>query len=172
MTILDEIINELNNYVLSGKFGVDEIYGDLIRRLFHESDDVKDYIFYELDSKAKDKYNLHKETPMETYLWNLTERIWTLGLKFENDEIVRIYDDFDIDGENKTIIFSVLTLTACSEPDVNYYDDGSDSVKEFINALKNVIQINNITYVEDWDVDECGTPTQSGYITIKIRGDE
>ena len=150
--ILNEIIDELNECVLSGQHGVDEIYGDLIRKLFHLSDDVKDYLFYEMISDAQEKYNLHRDTPVEKYLLNFTERIWTLGEKFEKDEIVRICDDFDIDDENKTMTFSILTLTACSEPDVNYYDDGSDSVEEFMNALKDVFQMQRKYMTQEMNV--------------------
>lgn len=168
-TILDEIIEELNESVLSGKFGVDEIYGDLIRRLFHLSDDVKDYIFYELDSEAHEKYNLHKETPTEQYFYNLCDRIWSLGESYEKAEEVEVFDNFNV--SDNVLTFGVLTMTACAEPDVNYYDDGSDSVKAFIEELKDIIQIDDITYVEDWDFDEMGGgPTQSGDIIIKLGG--
>lgn len=168
VNLLESIIEELNEAVLSGKFGVDEIYGDLIRRLFRESDDVRDYIFYEMDSETKDKYNLHKETPTENYLWNITESIWGMYNSWHNANEVDIGDDFDIDVGRKEITFSVTTLTAVSDPAVNYYDNGEDSIKSFIEELKDIIQINNIKYIEDWDCDDWGSIIRSGYIVVKI----
>ena len=169
-SILDEIIEELNECVLSGKFGVDEIYGDLIRRLFRKSEDVRDYIFYELDSEAREKHNLHRETPIEKYCANICDGIWTMYNDWYNADEVEIGDDFDFDNDG-VITFSVTTLTACADPAVNYYDDGADSVYSFIEELKEKIQINNIKYVEDWDIDECGGIVRSGYIVIKIMGE-
>ena len=169
VNLLEAIIDELNEKVLSGKFGVNEIYGDLIRELFHLNDDVRDYIFYEMDSKVQEKYNLHKDTPTEEYLWNLTESITILGESYYRGELVEVFDDFDV--ENNTLTFGVLTLTAYSEPEVNAYDNGEEAVQDFIKDLKELIQIDNITYVEDWDFDEYGCgPSKSGDIIIKIGG--
>ena len=170
MNYLEAIIEELNESVLSGKFGVDEVYGDLIRTLFHKSDDVRDYLFYEMDSKVRDEHNLHKQTVLEEYCSNICDAIWTMYNSWYNAEEVEIGDDFDF-KDGGIITFSVKTLTACSEPEVNYYDDGSDSVYAFIEELKDKIQINNIEYVEDWDIDEYGSITRSGYIVIKLMGE-
>ena len=168
--ILEEIIEELNECVLSGKFGVDEIYGDLIRRMFRESDDVRNYIFYEMNSEVKEKYNLHRKTPLEKYCANICDAIWTMYYSWYNSGEVEIGDDFDFDNDG-IITFSVTTLTACSDPKVNYYDNGEDSVFSFIKELKNKIQINNIEYVEDWDLDEDGSIIRSGYIVVKLMGE-
>ncbi|MBR6252661.1 MAG: hypothetical protein IKR04_02335 [Clostridia bacterium] len=169
--ILEEIIEELNEYVLSGKFGVDEIYGDLIRRLFRSSDDVRNYLFYELESEARTKYDLHKDTPTETYLWNITDSIWSMYDAWYRAGEVDIGDNFDVDA-NGTITFSVTTLTCCAEPDVNYYDDGLDSVKGFVEELKDKIQAKSIKIEEDWDFDEhSGNPTSSHRIIVKMWGE-
>ena len=79
-----------------------------------------------------------------------------------------INDDFHVNKETNTLTFSVTTLTACSDPSVNYYDSGEDSVNDFIKELKDIIQIENIEYVEDWDFDDYGSVTQSGNIVIKL----
>ena len=167
-SILDEIINELNEYVLNGEFGVDEIYGDLVRRLFHLSDDVRNYLFYEMESEARKKYDLHENTPTETYMWNITDSIWNMYNSWYKAGEVEIGDDFDVSVTNKKITFSVTTLTCCSDPKVNYYDDGLDSIESFITELKDIIQIDNITFEEDWDCDEWGSIIRSGYIIVKI----
>ena len=169
--ILEEIIEELNECVLSGKFGVDEIYGDLIRRLFHLSDDVRDYIFYELESQAQVKYNLHKDTPTEKYLWNVTDSIWSMYDAWYKAGEVDINDNFDCDPDKGTITFSLSTMTACSDPDVNYYDDGFDSVKSFMDELELKVMAKSVTAEEDWDFNECGSVTQSHIITVKLWGE-
>ena len=162
-TTFDKIVDGLN---------MDE-RKELIRELFHKIDGVSEYLWYEFAPKkcpevVKDN-NIRRDTPSETYLYNFCERIWTLGLEYEKADEVEVFDNFDTDGE--TLTFSVLTLTACSDPDVNYYDDGASSVEGFIEELKDVIQIDNITYVEDWSLDdEYGTPTKSGDIIVKIGG--
>lgn len=146
---------------------------EFISDVFHKFDGVREYYWYEFAPKkcpeVVEDNNIRRDTPSETYLYNFCERIWTLGLEYEKAGEVEVSDNFDTDGE--TLTFGVLTLTACYDPDVNYYDDGASSVEGFIEELKDVIQIDNITYVEDWDFDdECGTPTKSGDIIVKIGG--
>lgn len=162
-TLFDQIVDVLN---------ADE-RKELIRELFHNVDGVSDYFWYEFAPTKAPKivkdHNIRKDTPSETYLYNLCERIWKLGESYERAKEVEVFDNFDV--SDNVLTFGVLTMTAVSEPDVNYYDDGSDSVKTFIKELKDIIQIDDIEYVEDWDFDEMGGgPTQSGDIIIRLGG--
>lgn len=162
-TTFDKIVDELN---------MDE-RKELIAELFHKVDGASEYFWYEFAPQKAPKivkeYDIRKDTPSETYLYNLCERIWRLGQEFERAEEVEVFDNFDV--SDNVLTFGVLTMTAVSDPEVNYYDDGSDSVEAFIEELKDIIQIDNITYVEDWDFDEMGGgPTKSGDIIIKLRG--
>lgn len=109
-------------------------------------------------------------TPIEQYCSNICDIIWSMYDSWYNAGEVEIGDDFDFEDDS-VITFSVTTLTACSEPEVNYYDDGSDSVYAFIEELKDKIQIDNIQYIEDWDMDECGSVIRSGYIVVKLMGE-
>ena len=160
-TTFDKIVDELN---------MDE-RKELIRELFHNVDGASDYFWYEFAPQKAPKIlednNIRRNTPSETYLYNLCERIWRLGQEFERAEEVEVFDNFDV--SNNVLTFGVLTMTAVSDPKVNYYDDGSDSVEAFIEELKDIIQIDDITYVEDWDFDEMsGRPSQSGDIIIRL----
>ena len=170
-SILDEIIDELNECVVSGEHGVDEIYGDLIRKLFHLSDDVRDYIFYEMISEAQTKYNLHKPTPTEIYMENICDSIYSMYFTWYKAGEVDIGDDFDCCPKNGTITFSVATMTAFHDESTGAGDDGFDSVKAFMDELKEKLMAKSVSAKEDWDVDWDGHITSSHIITVKLWGE-
>lgn len=91
------------------------------------------------------------------------------------EKIAEQYGDVEVypDGDYKcnTIKFAVKTLTEVSDPDVNYYEDGHDSIEEYMDILKNRLQLKNIGFIEDHDVSygewDCWV-NHHGYIKITI----
>lgn len=59
------------------------------------------------------------------FINNLIELIYRLAEKTNTVEI----DHYNTD--KNTIILSIRTLTSVSDPSVNYYEDGWDSIEEF-----------------------------------------
>lgn len=164
VNLFERMIDELDEK--AKKDGI-KVYGELIRKLFHLSDDVRYYLFYDAGFKITKEFNLHRSTPTEQYLENLCDIIYEIGQEWYHAGYVEVYDDFDI--HNNCITVSIVTLTACADPEVNYYDDGVDSIMDFIEELKERLQVSNITFTEDIDVDEySGKLSQSGFITIKV----
>lgn len=87
----------------------------------------------------------------------------------EQDSDVIIYTD----GNYKcnTIKFAIKTLTECSDPSVNYYEDGMDSIEYYIETLKERLQIKDIQFIEDLDIGENEWETwvnYHGHIQITI----
>ena len=65
---------------------------------------------------------------------------------------VEVYPDGDYNCN--TIKFAIKTLTECSDPDVNYYDDGMDSIEYYIETLQERLQLQKeqIRFIEDLDI--------------------
>ena len=89
----------------------------------------------------------------------------------EQDGDVEIYPNGDY--EHNTITIPIKTLTECSDPKVNYYDDGMDSIEHYIETLKERLQLKEeqIKFIEDYDIggDEWETwINHHGYIQISL----
>ena len=91
------------------------------------------------------------------------------------EKIAEEYGDVEVypngDYTCNTIKFAVKTLTEVSDPDVNYYEDGQESIFEYIDILKNRLQTENIEFIEDRDIGysewDCWV-NHHGYIKITI----
>ena len=72
----------------------------------------------------------------EKYFYNIEDIAEKIA---EQDGDVEIHPDGNY--ENNTIRIPIKTLTECSDPKVNYYYDGMDSIEYYIETLQKRLQL-------------------------------
>ena len=84
------------------------------------------------------------------HITNLEDKIYELAENYGEVEV-------NPDGEyyNNTLEIAIKTLTECSDPSVNYYDDGYDSIHKFIEIIKKELNLQS-EFIEDIDINANG----------------
>lgn len=86
-----------------------------------------------------------KITNTNEYMENIVDELFEIADKQGEVEL----DDYEFD--DNTIEIEIKTLTACSEPEVNYYEDGFESIEKFMNIVAERFQVKT-EFEEDFTV--------------------